>query len=177
MSKLGFKKEFLFSKGPYLEEIPRLIFFIASLYFCIFTANKAFTQAPLFIFLLGCTFAFVGLNGMKISSLDLSTKGINFMSVSIDEASPVPLESLIASGEEELRNNELVTVALDLKMREKIAGIATTASGETTFPNQISGVFAISGDPSHLVVLTSDSRAIGLNFMRSDQPANKVGIS
>jgi hypothetical protein len=175
-SKIGFKKEFLFSKSPYLEEIPRLLFFIVSLYFCVFTANKAFAQAPLIIFLLGCAFAFVGLNGMKLSLLDVSTKGVKFISASIDGATPVSPESLPVS-DEALRSNGLVAVPTDLKMREKIAGIATTASGETTLPDQISEVLAVSGDPNHLVVFTSDSRAIGLNFMPGDQVANKVGVS
>ena len=60
--------------------------------------------------------------------------------------------------------------------KQSLAGIATTASGETTRADQIKEVYAIENDFIHLVVSTSDGRALNRDFAQPAVSANSVGI-
>ena len=60
--------------------------------------------------------------------------------------------------------------------KQSLAGIATTASGETTRADQIKQVYAIENDFIHLVVFTSDGRALNLDFAQAAGSTNSVGV-
>jgi hypothetical protein len=83
---------------------------------------------------------------------------------------------LQAGQQESLEDRSLTPVKIDLKTKQIIAGIATTASGETTQPDQISKVYAIENDVNNLVVFTSNGRTLNLNFAQPAVSANSVGI-
>lgn len=171
-------EKFFTSKAPYLELVPRFLLSCVGFYFLVFTSTKAFSQAPLLVFLLGCTFAFVGLNGLRLSVFVFS-KGIlkiEGYQVPPGTSSPVDPNMLQAGQQESLEDRSLTPVKIDLKTKQLIAGIATTASGETTQPDQISKVYAIKNDVNNLVVFTSNGRALNLNFAQPADSVNSVGI-
>lgn len=171
-------EKFFTSKGPYLELLPRFLLSCVGFYFLVFTSTKAFSQAPLLVFLLGCAFAFVGLNGLRFSVFALSKDGFKIESYQVhpDILSPVIPNMLQAGQQESLEDRSLTPVKIDLKTKQIIAGIATTASGETTQPDQISKVYAIENDVNNLVVFTSNGRTLNLNFAQPAVSANSVGI-
>ncbi|MEB3167179.1 MAG: hypothetical protein VKK97_00430 [Synechococcaceae cyanobacterium] len=77
---------------------------------------------------------------------------------------------------EGLRDRGWAPVEMNWNTRQSIAGIATTASGETTRPDQIKEVYAIQNDVNHLVVFTSDGRTLNLDFAQVPESASRVGV-
>ena len=172
-------KEYFASEGPYLEFFPRILLVFVGIYFIIFTSTRAISQAPFVVFLVGCAFAFAGLNGLKFSAFALSKDGFKFEIYHVPDTTPVIPSMLQADqpeGLEESEDRSLTPVAINWNTKQSIAGIATTASGETTLPSQISKVYAINNDVDHLVVFTSDGRALNLNFAQAPGSASGVGI-
>jgi hypothetical protein len=169
-------EEFFTSKAPYLELVPRFLLSCVGFYFLVFTSTKAFSQAPLLVFLLGCAFAFVGLNGLRFSVFALSKDGFKVESFEVPAPSPASPSMLQSDQPEGSEDRPWTSVKIDSKTKQIIAGIATTASGETTQPDQISKVYAIENDLNNLVVFTSNGRTLSLNFARSAVRANSVGI-
>lgn len=175
-------KDFFFSKGPHLEPLPRVLLACSGIYFCLFTSTKAFTQAPLIIFLIGCIFAFAGLNGLRFSGFSVSKDSLKLESYKIPESSPIGRDELQdskfkASGDSsDSEDRSLTPVNLDWSVKQGIAGIATTASGETTRADQIKEVYAIGNDVNHLFVLTTNGRALSLDFAQASGSASGVGI-
>lgn len=178
MNGLKIDKEYFASKGPYLELLPRIMLFCVGIYFFLFTSTRAFSQAPLLVFLVGCAFAFAGLNGLRFSVFALSKDGFKFESYKIppDTSSPVNPNMLQGGQPEGSEDRSWTPVEINWNTKQSIAGIATTASGETILPNQIGKVYAIKNDVNHLVVFTSDGRALNLDFAQSAGSANSVGI-
>jgi len=181
MNGLKIDKEYFASKGPYLELLPRILFFFVGIYFFLFTSTRAFSQAPLLVFLVGCAFAFAGLNGLRFSVFAASKDGFKFESHQLSSNTPTPvspnmLQGGQPEGSEECEDRSLTPVEINWNTKQSIAGIATTASGETTLPNQINKVYAIKNDVNHLVVFTSDGRVLNLDFAQSAGSANSIGI-
>ena len=176
MSHAKFSKELFFSNNPYLEDFPRILCSIVGAYFCIFTSEKAFSQAPLIIFLIGCVFALLGLNGMKFSGVDISAKGIAIECYRvIKEENPIPAETLPKREDESGQEPGLVPIYLTQNIKSSIAGIATTASGETTRPDQIEKIYAISGSVDNVLITTSNQRIIELDFKAVSGISSTVG--
>lgn len=175
-------KDFFFSEGPHLEPLPRVLLACSGIYICLFTSTKAFTQAPLIIFLIGCIFAFAGLNGLRFSGFSVSKDGLKLESYKISEQSPITRDELQddkakASGDlSDSEDRRLTPVNIDWNVKKNIAGIATTASGETTRPGQIKEVYAIGNDVNHLFVLTTNGRALSLDFAQASGSPSVVGI-
>lgn len=179
MNRDKITKGYFPSKGPFLEPFPRLLLLCIGAYFVVSTSTQAFLQAPLVIFLVGCVFAFVGLNGLRFSAFSLSKDGFRFESHKIHFPTPVNPDMLQAGqpdGSEALGDRGWIPVEINWNTRQSIAGIATTASGETTRADQIKEVYAIQNDVNHLVVFTSDGRALNLDFAQPPESANLVGI-
>ncbi len=176
MNVLKIDKEYFASKGPYLELLPRILFFCVGIYFLVFTSTKVFSQAPLLVFLLGCAFAFAGLNGLRLSLIALSKDGFKAQSFEVPAPSPFSQSMLQSDQPEGSEDRSWTPLKIDLKTKQIIAGIATTASGETTQSDQISKVYAIENDLNNLVVFTSNGRTLNLNFAQSAVSANSVGI-
>jgi hypothetical protein len=178
MNGLKIDKEYFVSKGPYLELLPRILFFCVGIYFFLFTSTRAFSHAPLLVFLVGCTFAFAGLNGLRFSVFALSKDGFKVESHQVSPDTPTPVSpNMLQGGQPEgSEDRSLTPVEINWNTKQSIAGIATTASGETTLPNQISKVYAINNDVNHLVVFTSDGRALNLDFAQAPGSASGVGI-
>jgi hypothetical protein len=165
MSRAKFSKELFFSNYPYLEDFPRILCSIVGAYLCIFTSEKAFSQAPLIIFLVGCVFALLGLNGIKFSGVNISSKGIALECYKdLDQPNPIPAETLPKREDESGQEPGLVPIYLTQNIKSSIAGIATTASGETTRPDQIEKIYAISGNVDNVLITTSNQRIIELDF-------------
>jgi len=169
-------EKFFTSKGPYLGLLPRLLLSGVGFYFLVFTSTKGFSQAPLLVFLLGCALAFVGLNGLRFSVLALSKDGFKFEIFEVPAPTPASPSMLQSDKPEGSEDRSWTSVEVDSKTKQIIAGIATTASGETTQPDQISKVYAIENDLNNLVVFTSNGRTLNLNFAQSTVSANSVGI-
>jgi hypothetical protein len=178
MNGLKIDKEYFASKGPYLELFPRVLLFCVGIYFFLFTSARAFSQAPLLVFLVGCTFAFAGLNGLRFSVFALSNDGFKLESYKVPPDTPSPVSpNMIQGGRPEGSEDRSWTpVEINWNTKQSIAGIATTASGETTLPDQISKVYAIKNDINNLVVFTSDGRALNLDFAQAPVGASDVGI-
>ncbi len=178
MNGLKIDKEYFASKGPYLELLPRVLLFCVGIYFFLFTSARAFAQAPILVFLVGCAFAFAGLNGLRFSVFALSKDGFKVESHQVSPDTPTPVSpSMLQGGQPEgLEDRSWTPVEINWNTKQSIAGIATTASGETTLPDQISKVYAIKNDVNHLVVFTSDGRALNLDFAQAAGSANSVGI-
>lgn len=169
-------EKFFTSKGPYLELLPRFLLSCVGFYFLVFTSTKAFSQAPSLVFLLGCAFAFAGLNGLRLSLIALSRDGFKAESFDVPAPSPVSQSMFQSDQPEGSEDRSWTPLKIDLKTKQIIAGIATTASGETTQSDQISKVYAIENDLNNLVVFTSNGRTLNLNFAQSAFSANSVGI-
>lgn len=182
MNVPGIDKDFFFAKGAHLEPLPRILLTCAGFYFCLFTSSKAFSQAPLIIFLVGCIFAFAGLNGLRFSGFSVSKDSLKLESYQIPESSPVSPDELQddkskASGDSsDLVDRSLTPVNINWNLKQGIAGIATTASGETTRADQIKEVYAIGSNVNHLFVLTTNGRAISLDFAQASGVTSRVGI-
>jgi hypothetical protein len=171
-------KDFFISKGPYLEPFPRILLICFGIYFFLFTSTRAFSQAPLLVFLVGCAFAFAGLNGLRFSVFAVSKDGFKVESYQVSPNTPTPVSPNMLQGDrpEGSEDRSWTPVEINWNTKQNIAGIATTASGETTRPDQISKVYAIKNDVNHLVVFTSDGRALNLDFAQGAGSTNSVGI-
>lgn len=171
-----------FSKDPHVEPLPRILLVCAGFYLCLSTSTNAFTQAPLIIFLIGCIFAFAGLNGLRFSGFSVSKDSLKLESYQIPESSPITRDELHdgkskASGDSsDLEDRGLTPVNINWSAKQGIAGIATTASGETTRAHQIKEVYAIGNDVNHLFVLTTNGRALSLDFAQASGGTSGVGI-
>jgi hypothetical protein len=175
-------KDFFFSKGPHLEPFSRILLAFAGVYFFLFTSSKAFSQAPLLVFLVGCAFTYAGLNGLRFSGFSFSKDSFMLERYQIPDSSPISPDELHdgkpeASGDSsDLGDRSLTPVNINWSIKQGIAGIATTASGETTRADEIKEVYAIGNDVSHLFVLTTNGRALSLDFAQASGATSGVGI-
>lgn len=175
-------KDFFGAMGPLLEPFSRILFVCVGMYFVAFASARAFSQAPLLVFLVGCLFAFAGLNGMRFSGFAVSKDGFRVESHKVSEPSPISPELLkgsqLAASErpEDFGDHNWTPVNINWSAKQGIAGIATTASGETTRADQIQEVYAIGNDVNHLFVVTSNGRALKLDFAKASGTENEVGI-
>lgn len=179
MNRYRIHKGCFASKGPFLEPLPRLLLFCIGAYFVSSTSTQTFSQFPLAAFLVGCIFAFAGLNGLRLSTFSLSKDGLRFESHHIPLPTPIApsmLQTGQKDGSEDLGDRGWVPVEIDWNTKQSIAGIATTASGETTRADQIKEVYAIENDVNHLVVFTSDGRTLNLDFAQAPESDSRVGI-
>lgn len=170
-------EKFFTSKGPYLEPVPRILLICIGILFLISTSTKAFSQAPLQVFLVGCAFVFAGLNGLRLSVFALSKDGLRIQYLHIpDIITPVNETMLQPDLTEGLEDRSWTPVNINQKTKYIIASIATTASGETTLPDQINKVYALKRDVNNLVVFTNNGRTLNLNFAPAAESAKNVGI-
>lgn len=179
MNRNRIHKECFTSKGSLLEPLPRLLLFCIGAYFVSSTSTQTFSQFPLAAFMVGCILAFAGLNGLRFSAFSLSKDGFKFESYQVPLPTPIIPDMLQAGQPDDLKDSEdrsWTPVEINLNTKQSIAGIATTASGETTRPDQIKKVYAIKDDINHLVVFTSDGRTLNLDFAQAPVSASGVGI-
>jgi hypothetical protein len=169
-------KDFFLSKDPYLESFSRILLICVGFYFVFFTSTRAFSQAPLLVFLVGCAFAFAGLNGLRFSGLAVSKDSFKVDSYKVPDPSPISSDLLRNGQPDGSEDRSWTPVNINLSAKQRIAGIATTASGETTRADQIKEVYALENDVNHLVVFTSDGRALKLDFAQAPVGTSGVGI-
>lgn len=175
-------KEFFFSKGAHLEPLSRVLLACTGIYFFLSTSSKAFSQAPLLVFLVGCAFTYAGLNGLRFSGFSVSKDSFRFESYQIPESSPISPDELqdgkpkVSEDSSYLGDRSLIPVNINWDTKQGIAGIATTASGETTRADQIQEVYTIGNDVNHLFVLTTNGRALSLDFAQASDATSGVGI-
>jgi hypothetical protein len=179
MNRNKIHKAHFHSKAPYLDPFPRFLLFCIGAYFVVSTATQVFSQAPLVVFLVGCVFAFAGLNGLRLATFSFSKEGFKFESYQVPFQTPVThrmLKRYQSDATEDLDDRGWTPVEINGITKQSIAGIATTASGETTHPDQINRVYAIKDDINHLVVFTSDGRTLNLDFAQASESDSRVGI-
>jgi len=169
-------KEFFFSKGAHLEPLSRVLLACTGIYFFLSTSSKAFSQAPLLVFLVGCALTFLGLNGLRFSGIAISKDGLKVESYTVPAPTPVSPIALKDSPLDGSGDSGWTPLDINWNTKHSIAGIATTASGETTRADQIREVYAINNDINHLFVLTSDGRALKLDFMQTPDASSGAGI-
>jgi len=179
MNRNKIYKSHFHSKAPYIDPFPRFLLFCIGAYFVVSTSTQVFSQAPLVVFLAGCFFAFAGLNGLRLATFSLSKEGFRFESYKVPFQTPVThrmLKRYQSDANEDLDDRGWTPVEINGITKQSIAGIATTASGETTHPDQINRVYAIKDDINHLVVFTSDGRTLNLDFAQVPESDSRVGI-
>lgn len=182
MNKPRIDKDFFFSKGAHLEPLSRVLLACAGIYFFLPTSSKAFSQAPLLVFLVGCALAFAGLNGLRFSGFSVSKDSFKLERYHLSESSPISPDQLHGGKPKtpgkpgDSKDYGFTPVSLNLSVKQSIAGIATTASGETTRPDQIEQVYAIGGDVKHLFVATTNGRGLSLDFEQASGETSGVGI-
>lgn len=179
MNRSKIHKAHSHSKAPYLDPFPRLLLFCIGAYFVVSTATQVFSQAPLVAFLMGCAFAFAGINGLRLTTFSFSNEGFKFESYKVPFQTPVThrmLKRHKSDTNKDLGDKGWTPVEINGITKQSIAGIATTASGETMHPDQINSVYAIKDDINHLLVFTSDGRTLNLDFAQVSESDSRVGI-